>query len=108
MGNCCKNSKSYKNETGSSLLEKLILELPKESKVLIVKVVGANNLPTANLFNSADPFVQLSLSPAHEIAGPQKQNTSGKSGTLFPRWEPAERFQFILGDMSSSRLIISV
>jgi hypothetical protein len=110
MGNCCKKeTKTYKKETGTNLLEKLITELPKDTKVLVIRVIGANNLPSADAFsNSADPFVQMSIRPADDHAGDQKQTSSKKSRTLNPRWEPPERFQFIVGNPKSTRLVVSL
>lgn len=109
MGNCCKAKNDVKEIGATNLLEKLIPDLPQETKVAVLKLKAASNLPSSDaIAGLADPYFQLKIYPADLLAGEQNQKSSIKPRTLNPVWDPAERFQFICSNMSDTKIILSL
>ena len=85
-----------------------ILDLFADSRVIIVKVISAHGIAAADSFyGTSDPYVELVLRPGDPVAGEQNQHTSARSRTLEPKWDPPERFQFIVSNLETSRIVLS-
>mmetsp|Transcript_5028 Transcript_5028/g.7683 ORF Transcript_5028/g.7683 Transcript_5028/m.7683 type:complete len:292 (+) Transcript_5028:70-945(+) len=115
MGQCCSCCKSkkgkfaaYKKDNTTPLLKKLKDELPPSTRVVVIKLEHARDLASAETFSGmSNPYFEMMLKPADKYAGEQQQRSTAKHRTLNPRWEPAERFQFVVSDMETSRIVIS-
>ena len=56
---------------------------------------------------TSDPYVELTLKPGDPVAGEQHQRTTARARTLDPKWDPPERFQFIVSNLETSRIVMS-
>lgn len=102
------NTKAYKSELDAPLIRDIMSNLPQETKIIIVKICNATNLPGITFSNTSDPYVELKLRPSDKYAGEQIKSTSKRPQTLNPIWEPPEKFQFIVSDIKKSKIIFSL
>jgi Ca2+-dependent lipid-binding protein len=72
------------------------------SGILVVEVISAHELKAVDFRGKSDPYVKLT------IPGNEAKQTSIKLSTLNPKWEPPERFDFVVCDSSTSTLMIDV
>eukprot|EP01039_Chlorochromonas_danica_P008065 gene8065-8895_t len=113
MGCCQSGSKEggylQRSKTLTDLAHDLLPSLNDESRVCTIKLIRLSDIPVANSFQGcSDPFVSFTVVPGDNAAGPQKQQSSVKPSTRNPKWEPPERFQFILSKPLESKIVISV
>lgn len=101
---------AFKKELGRPLLEKHMDDLDDElARVIIIKLISAANLPESGGLLSPDPYVELAMRPGDHIAGDQSQRSTSRPRTIEPKWEPPERFQFIVSDPeATARIVLSV
>lgn len=101
---------AFKKELGQPLLLKHMDDLDDEvARVIIVKLMGASGLPESGGLVSPDPYVELAMRPGDFTAGDQAQRSTSRPRTTSPRWEPPERFQFIISDPDTpSKIVLSV
>lgn len=50
----------------------------------------------------------MRIRPGDMVAGEQVKCTSKRPQTIEPKWEPAEKFQFIVANLMSTKLVVSV
>ena len=87
----------------------MLSNLPDNTKVVIIKVHSARGIEGVNTFSkSSEPYAEIKLRPPDPVAGEQVKCTSKRPPTLEPRWEPAEKFQFIVTNPSTSKIVISL
>jgi hypothetical protein len=79
-----------------------------DAQVIILKLCRASGVAGVDGFSGlSDPYFELSLKPGEPVAGEQHQRSTAKSRTLEPKWDPPERFQFIVSDLENSRIVLS-
>jgi len=83
-----KEDYSRRKEIGSPLIESLMPKLPSETMVVIVRLQSMESLPfsPSSLSGTADPFMEMKLQPADDVAGHQLQRSSVKPSSLNPKW----------------------
>lgn len=101
---------AFKKELGQPLLLKHMDDLDEDvARVIILKLMKASNLPESGGLMSPDPYVELAMRPGDYTAGEQSQRSTSRPSTCDPKWEPPERFQFIVSDPEAvARLVLSV
>eukprot|EP01031_Cornospumella_fuschlensis_P029015 gene29015-35020_t len=110
---CCQskaNNGAFRRSTiqNNDLVEDLLPKAPNAS-VFIIRLISLSDIPVGNMYkNWSDAFVELTLLPKDAQAGDQKQSSSTKPSTLNPKWEPPERFQFIVSQPSTAKILFSV
>ena len=82
--------------------------LPGGNSIVVVKLLGLENLGSPKLKVPPHAYVEFSLSPAHPTAGKQMQRSEIKSGRSSPKWEPSAKFKFLVSKETSAKVIISV
>lgn len=112
MGSCCSSPKrkaAYKQELGIEFLNGIRTEkqLPTNTTVIIIKLKALVKMP-GSTSDLTGPYVELKLFPSDDVAGDQLQRSSYKAGEKNPRWEPPERFQFLITDKEASKLKFAV
>lgn len=81
------------------LIEDLRVTVPDNALVVIVRLKECSSLlQSAQTTALSGPYVETKLVPSEDIVGDQLQRSSFKPDTYNPRWEPAERFQFVISD----------
>lgn len=79
------------------------------ARVIIIKLMSARDLPVSGGLLNPDPYVELTMRPADATVGDQLQRSTSRPRTLSPKWEPPERFQFIVSDPEAvSRIVLSI
>lgn len=102
---------SYRKEIGNPLIVSLLPNLPSDTQVIVIRLQRIVDLPfpPTNISGSADPYVEMKLTPDDSVAGEQFQRSSVKPATTNPKWFPDERFQFIISsDIISKKIVFSV
>lgn len=56
------------------------------ARVIIIKLMGADNLPESGGLLSPSPYVELALRPADFTAGEQSQRSTSRPSTCTPKW----------------------
>eukprot|EP01038_Epipyxis_sp_PR26KG_P008953 gene8953-12074_t len=113
MGSCCSKTGKFsafkRAEISSPLLDEIGSRLNPETKIVIVRLASLSDLPIGNSYSQVtDAFVEMKLLPSDTVAGNQKQLSSIKPSSLSPKWEPPERFQFIVSKVNDAKVIVSV
>ncbi|KAJ1452840.1 hypothetical protein M885DRAFT_525786 [Pelagophyceae sp. CCMP2097] len=84
-------------------------DLEEATHVLFVHLERGVQLPMTNLAGEWNPYVRLCLDPQRsDDKKMQRQESSLKFRTLSPTWQPAERFEFIVTEKSTARLLLQV
>lgn len=113
MGGCCSccranNEKAFKSELDAPLLRDIMTSLPPNTQIVVVKVLSADRIEGVGFSNTADPYVEMRLSPPDGIAGEQVKTTSKRPQTITPQWDPPEKFQYIVSNIAKSKVVFSV
>jgi hypothetical protein len=56
------------------------------ARVIIVKLMSADNLPESGGLLSPDPYVELAMRPGDYTAGEQAQRSTSRPATTDPKW----------------------
>ena len=73
--------------------------------VLVVQLSAGHSLKVMDSNGKSDPYVKFTIPGAHTAA---PQFSSVCLATINPRWEPAERFEFLVGNSALAVLDIEV
>jgi hypothetical protein len=72
------------------------------SGIIVIDLICAHNLKAVNTIqNDADPFVKFTVNDCIKTSTIKKE-------TLNPKWEPTERFEFVVCNSAASKLYIEV
>jgi len=82
--------------------------LPPNTQIAVVKVLKVHGIQGIGFANTAEPYVEMRLSPPDSIAGEQIKITSKRPQTILPEWDPPEKFQFVVSNISKSKVVLSV
>ena len=112
---CCAtevlDSRAFRTDLGTSLLDKNQHKLPNTTKVFSIKLQKLENIivgDSSTFVNTSNSYVELRLlPPGDQYLGVQKQLSSIKPNTLFPKWEPPELFHFIASEPASTKILLS-
>ena len=56
------------------------------ARVIIIKLMSAENLPETGGLLSPSPYVELAMRPGDYTAGDQAQRSTSRPGTTDPKW----------------------
>ena len=73
--------------------------------VLVVQLSAGHSLQVMDSNGKSDPYVKFTIPGAHTAA---PQFSSVCPATINPRWEPAERFEFLVGNSALAVLDVEV
>ena len=78
-------------------MDDVIPKLPPDTQVVIVRLVGMEDIPSSSNFNGlTDAYVEIRLMPNDAVAGGQKQLSSIKPQTLAPTWVSDDSYFSVL------------
>lgn len=90
MGSCCGGHVKYgafRHDLGVPLIDDVKSKLNTNSKVVVVRLAALRDIPIGNSYSgSTDAFVELRVLPDDPVAGNQKQLSSVRPQSIFPKW----------------------
>jgi hypothetical protein len=105
---CFVSKDSGNNLASGRRIDALKEKLLPSHRVVVVELKGANELKSvrAKLFRANGPFFEISIRPEQELTGDQTYRSSHRPPTTEPRWEPPEKFEFVVTDLTDAKIII--
>jgi len=92
------------------LFEPLLQEpdkLPSGDRILVLLLVGLQDVGSALLSGAPDAFLEFRVVPADMTAGDQLQRSEIKTDCHDPKWVPPARFEFLLSKTQNAKVVVS-
>lgn len=98
----------FQSDVVSPLRESFMERAAPETLIVNIMVIKGSRIPGGDpITKLSNPYLDIRVSPPDVDYGAQKMRGSNKTTTINPEWNPPERFQFRLTDLSRGKFIFS-
>jgi len=106
---CCVTKDSANNLESGKRVDNLKEQLLPSHRVVVIDLKGSDELKRlpAKIFHANGPYFEISIRPEQGLVKDQTYRSSHRPPTSQPRWEPPERFEYIITDPTDVKFLIT-